>query len=102
MFRKHFVPTLFEKTKEEIRGIWKNKGDPLLTMGFDGFKTEAGTHVVNFTESADDLTAFIDCVDPEEKRENHEFYADMTIKLLEKGAAERKKIVEQTYIVLKE
>ena len=35
-------------------------------MEFDGFNTEAGTHVVNFTESADDLIVFVDCVDPEE------------------------------------
>ena len=86
-----------KKIKEEIRSIWKTKGEPLLTLGFDGFKTEAGTHVINFTESACDLTAYVECVDPEERRENHELFADLTIKLLEKGAAERNKTVEETY-----
>ena len=98
VFQNLLVPVLFEKMKEEIRGIQKNKVDLLLIIGFGGFKTEAGTYVLNFTESVDDLTAFVNCVDPEENCENHKFCADMIIKLLEKGAVESNKTVEQTYV----
>ena len=86
-----------KKTKEEIKSIWKTKGEPLLTLGFDGFKIGAETHVINFTESTCDLTAYVDCVDSGKHCEKYKFYAYLTIKLLEKGTAGRNKTVEENY-----
>jgi hypothetical protein len=72
-------------------------GNPLRTLGFDGFKTEAGTDVVNCTETAGDKCAFKSCVDPGERREDHTFYAETIEVELRSGAAAAGKTVEETY-----
>ena len=54
-------------------------------------------HVVNVTDTARDKTAFKKCVDPGEKREDAEFYADLVEKELEEGASAAGKSVEETY-----
>jgi hypothetical protein len=96
-FRTTWVPRLFESTVLQVADMWVAMGSPLRTLGFDGFKTEAGTHVVNCTESALDKTAFTSCVDPGERHEDHKFYAEVIIAELEKGASAANKSVEETY-----
>ena len=96
-FRRKWVPELYQTTAGQINGMWKALGYPLRTIGFDGFKGEDGGHVVNVTETARDKTAFKKCVDPGEKREDAEFYADLVEKELEEGASAAGKSVEETY-----
>ena len=61
-------------------------GNPLRTFGFDGFKTEAGTHVVNCTETSGNKTAFKNFVDPGERREDAKFYEELIEAKLRSGA----------------
>jgi hypothetical protein len=69
VFRTRFVPELFEDTKKNVNSMWDMLGSPLLTIGWDALKTEAGPHVVNVTETAGNKTAFKSCVDPKLERE---------------------------------
>jgi hypothetical protein len=97
-FRTKWMPELFDDTVKKLAIMWRELGDPLLTLGFDGFKTEADTHVVNCTETAGDKTAFKSCVEPNEtEREDGAFYARLIEKELKDGAAARGKSVEDTY-----
>jgi len=76
-FRNRWVPELFRDTKNKIDHMWHAMGDPLRTLAFDGFKTEAGTHVVNVTEYAAGKVAFKSVVDPGLERENAQFYYEL-------------------------
>ena len=96
-FRTKWVPELYRTVCGQINEMWKALGYPLRTVGFDGFKSESGDHVVNVTETARDKTAFKKCVDPGEKHEDAEFYADLVEKELEEGASAAGKSVEETY-----
>ena len=87
-FKKMVLSLSYLRKKYKIGSIWMVKGDPLLTLRFDGYRTETVTYVVNFTESAIDLTIYVDCVNHGKCRENYPLCVDLTIKLLEKGAAE--------------
>lgn len=66
-FRVKWMPALFNETANQLAIMWWALNYPLLTLGFEAFKTEAGTHVVNFTESAGDKTAFKSCVEPKDE-----------------------------------
>ena len=72
-------------------------GNPLRTLGFDGFKTEADTHVVNCTETSGNKTAFKNCVDPGERREDSKFYGELIETELRSGALAAGRSVEDTY-----
>ena len=77
--------------------MWKDMGNPLRTFGFDGFKTEAGTHVVNCTETSGNKTAFKNFVDPGEHREDAKFYEELIEAELRSGALAAGRSVEDTY-----
>jgi hypothetical protein len=96
-FARKWVPDLFSDTVKKLANMWKNLGNPLLTLGFDGFKTEAGGHVVNVTETSGDKCAFKNCVDPGQERENAEFYAKLVEDELIAGAKARNLPVEDVY-----
>ena len=51
-FRRTWAPKIFESTVTGIDKMLASLGNPLRTFGFDGFKTEAGTHVINCTETS--------------------------------------------------
>ena len=46
-FRTKWVPELYRTVCGQINEMWKALGYPLRTVGFDGFKSESGDHVVN-------------------------------------------------------
>jgi hypothetical protein len=73
--RTHLL-TLFNDTIREINELWQVCGNPLLTMGFDGYTGENSNSVVNITETAEDLAAFKNCVDPGENSEDGIFLAN--------------------------
>ena len=81
-FRNKWVPIIFNETVDSIKKLWHGLGNPLVTLGFDGFKTEAGTHVVLVTETAIGKTAFKACVDPGDKYEDATFYHDLIVEQL--------------------
>ena len=96
-FRRTWAPKIFESTVTGIDKMWASLGNPLRTFGFDGFKTEAGTHVINCTETSGDKTAFKSCIDPGERCEDAKFYADLMEKELRAGAEAAGRSVEETY-----
>ena len=49
-FRRTHLLTLFNDTIREINELWQVRGNPLLTMGFDGYTGENSNLVVNITE----------------------------------------------------
>ncbi len=96
-FAWKWLPELFHNTVEKLGNMWRNLGDPLLTLGFDAFKTEAGSHVINITETSGDKTAFKSCVDPGSNCENADYYANLINDELIAGAESRNKTVEDAY-----
>ena len=97
-FRNTLLPKLFASTVIALDAMWLACGNPLRTLGWDGFKGEDGDNVVNVTESALGKTAFKACVDPGDKKEDSTFYGDLLIGQLEEGAAAARKPVEDTYV----
>lgn len=96
-FRRTHLPNLFKNTVEDVRKMWSSRQMPFRTIGFDGFKTEIGTHVVNVTETSGNISAFVACIDPEGQRENGEFYAHAICEQLELGAKAVNRPVEEVY-----
>ncbi|KAJ8610757.1 hypothetical protein CTAYLR_010575 [Chrysophaeum taylorii] len=94
-FRRTWTPRLFEETVQNINKMWFATGNFARTLGFDGFKTETGTHVIIVTECSGEKTAFKACVDPGEHREDAPFYNNLIISQLVSGAGE--KPVEEVY-----
>jgi hypothetical protein len=79
--------------------MWRLRGNPLLTMGFDGYTGVNSNAVVNITETAEHLTAFKNCIDPGEKSEDGAFLANTLMeemKLVEKESPPRR--VEDVYV----
>ena len=81
-FRDKLAPMIYHQTIQAVSQMWAYLGNPFLSFAFDGFKTEAGTHVVICTESSGNKTAFKACIDPGERREDANFYAEITEKQL--------------------
>lgn len=61
--RQHDIPTLYAATKREVKEMIS--GQAKLSLGFDGFKDESGSHVINFVETVEEKCAFRTCLDPE-------------------------------------
>ena len=96
-FRRVHLPSLFKSTVEDVRKMWCSRQLPYRTIGFDGFKTEVGTHVVNVTETSGRVSAFVACIDPQGQREDGQFYADAISEQLEEGAKASQQPVESLY-----
>ena len=74
-FRRTHLPNLFRDTVKHIDEMWRLKGNPLLTLGFDGYTSNCNTSVLNITETAGDSTAFKNSIDPGERREDARWIA---------------------------
>jgi hypothetical protein len=59
----------------EINEMWQFCGNPLLTMGFGGCTGVNSNAVANITETAEDSSAYKNCVDPGENSEDVMFLA---------------------------
>ena len=98
VFRRRLLPELFADTVQKVHAVWSNLGNPYLTLGFDCFKTEAGGHVVNVTETSGDKTAFKSCVEPgPTEREDAQFYVRLIVSELKAGAKATDRKVEEAY-----
>ena len=64
--------------------MWNDKGNPYRTMGYDGHTGEINNHVVIVTETVEDQTAFVTCLDAKEQKENQEWIAKNIMDELEK------------------
>ena len=96
-FRDKLAPMIYHQTIQAVSQMWAYLGNPFLSFAFDGFKTEASTHVVICTESSGNKTAFKACIDPGERREDANFYAEITEKQLRETAEAAKKPVSEVF-----
>lgn len=96
-FRRRFLPACYTNTKNNIDEMWKTLQAPHKTLGFDGFTNNLGDSIVNFVESTSDKTAFVQCVDPGERREDAKFYAHEIEKQLLQGSSKVNMPVEDVY-----
>ena len=83
-FRTTCLEELFQDTKKKINAMWNDKGNPYRTMGYDGHTGEINNHVVIVTETVEDQTAFVTCLDAKEQKENQEWIAKNIMDKLEK------------------
>jgi hypothetical protein len=68
---------LYDATQSQLNAAFKAvSSSTYFTLAGDGFKTEAGDKVVNFTEQQSSIVAFKDSITVGEHREDAQFYVD--------------------------
>lgn len=85
-FRRTHLPESFDDTVKEINGMWKDVGNPWLTLGHDGHANDNDISVLIVTETVEDKTAFKKCMDPKEESENGDWPAKQALEEMEKVA----------------
>ena len=87
-FRQTHLPVLFSDTVKNIGEMWRLIRFPLLTMGYNGHTNDVGNQVLILTETAEDKTAFVKCVNPNENTESGEWIAKTIMEEMEKVTTE--------------
>ena len=70
-FRTRQLDELYDATVERMKTEWRLLGNPLKTMGFDGYTDSNSNSVLNITVSALGVTACEDSIDPGIHSEDH-------------------------------
>lgn len=96
-FRTVYMPKLYDSTIQEVQKMWASQNYPLLTLGFDSFKSDSDVETVFIIESAGNKRAFKACVDLGGRRADFEFFAKIAETHLVSGASQANKPVEETY-----
>ena len=83
-FRTTHLNNLYEKTQTYMDDKWRLLGNPMKTLGFDGYTYNNGNSVVNVTVSALGVSACEDSIDPGTEIEDAEFLSRTVLTALEK------------------
>ena len=75
---------------------WRLFGNPMKTMGFDGYTGKCSNYVLNITVSALEVTACEDFIDPGTNDENAEWLGQAVVDKLQDSATEVEKEYDNT------
>ena len=84
-FRTIHLDNLYESTSKYMDDKWRLLGNPMKTLGFDGYTDNNGNSVVNVTVSALGVSACEDSIDPGTEIEDAEFLSRTVLTALEKN-----------------
>ena len=83
-FRTIHLDNLYENTSKYMDDKWRLLGNPMKTLGFDGYTDNNGNSVVNVTVSALGVSACEDSIDPGTEIEDADFLSRTVLTALEK------------------
>ena len=92
-FRTTELDNLYDRTVLKMKTEWRLLGNPMKTMGFDGYTDNCSNSVLNITVSALGVTACEDSIDPGTHSENAEWLGQTIVNSLQDSA----KDVEKEY-----
>jgi len=79
---------LYDSVKLSMSKLWKLRNGILWTVGINGFISEVGEKVFNFTKFIGDIVSFKDLVAQEESRATDQYIGHLMIDSLVKGMVE--------------
>ena len=93
VFRTRQLDELYDTTVDQMKMEWRLLGNPLKTMGFDGYTDLNSNSVLNITVSALRVTACEDTIDPGIHSEDHLWLKTTILEALRKSTLN----VEKSY-----
>eukprot|EP00562_Extubocellulus_spinifer_P024876 CAMPEP_0178659488 /NCGR_PEP_ID=MMETSP0698-20121128/26587_1 /TAXON_ID=265572 /ORGANISM="Extubocellulus spinifer, Strain CCMP396" /LENGTH=388 /DNA_ID=CAMNT_0020302019 /DNA_START=197 /DNA_END=1359 /DNA_ORIENTATION=- len=84
-----WLPNLYLEVKKKVYSFRRNNSAafPYLTVGLDAVKTQSGDKI-NVTESCGPFVQFNRCIDPGTNSQNHHYYAEKIVTVINEGAAD--------------
>lgn len=84
VFRTKELDNLFDRTSGKLDDKWRLMGNPMKTLGFDGYTDDNSNSVLNIIVSALGVSACEDSIDPGTEAEDANFLATTVLAALEK------------------
>ena len=84
VFRTKELDNLFDRTSGKLDDKWRLMGNPMKTLGFDGYTDNNSNSVLNITVSALGVSACEDSIDPGTEAEDADLLAITALAALEK------------------
>ena len=82
-FRTTHLDVLNEKTSKSLDDKWRLLGNPMKTLGFDGYKDSNNNSVINITVSSLGISACEDSIDPGTEAEDANLLLNKVLTALE-------------------
>ena len=82
-FRTTHLDELYEKTSKSLDDKWRLLGNPMKTLGFDGYTDSNNNSVINITVSSLGISVCEDSIDPGTEAEDANFLSNKVLTALE-------------------